>query len=197
MEDPVTEYTKDNPQLPDPYGFGLTKIKGVTGTLIWIAQALAGRPSRYQHAFLLIPGAYGGTYILEAMPNGARIRPVMELWDSKKGRWNAEFFYPPLTDFQKRVFGNFAARQIGTPYSFLDYLSLFLLHFYIRPPWVKAAVKASEHMICSQLVDYVYKKSAVRLFDDGRFEGDVMPADLHHLAIEKNWPRWTLGAHPV
>jgi hypothetical protein len=36
-------------------------------------------------------------------------------------------------------------------------------------------------MICSQLVDQCYQDAGVHLFADGRWPGDVTPADLYRL----------------
>jgi hypothetical protein len=71
----------------------------------------------------------------------------------------------------------------GTPYSFLDYLSLFLLHLGIRPAWLLRAVDNRRHMICSQLVDTAYEAAGLHLFTDGRFPGDVTPGDLDRYRI--------------
>ncbi len=42
-------------------------------------------------------------------------------------------------------------------------------------------VASSKHMICSQLVDFVYMQSGIHLFNDGRWPGYVTPADLASL----------------
>jgi hypothetical protein len=55
----------------------------------------------------------------------------------------------------------------------------------MRPQWLKSYVANSRHMICSQLVDQVYFAAGVHLFDDGRIDGDVTPADLVNLLLSK------------
>lgn len=176
----------DLPQnLPAPYGFGLTKISGWAGFGVWLGQLLAGRPSKYEHAFLLLPSASQGTIVLEAEPGGARVTTLDEYWNGTG--WDAEFVYPPMSDIQKADFEAVAGSLVGTPYSWLDYLALVLYHLHIHPNWVEDRVTTSNHQICSQMVDFVYKHAGVQLFDDGRFPGNVMPSDLAHLAKEKGW----------
>jgi hypothetical protein len=75
-----------------------------------------------------------------------------------------------------------AARSyIGVPYSFLDYGSLALARFHVRPPVVTRYIADTHHMICSQLVDQCYVDAGVHLFTDGRFPGDVTPGNLYEL----------------
>ena len=173
------------PNYPPPYGYGLARIKGVAGAFIWLGQALAGRPSRYQHAFLILPS----NQVLEAEPNGARITSIDEYWNGTS--WDAEFVYPPLTDDQQARLVYWGIQLEGIPYSWIDYISLLLVHLHIRPNWVKHRVAVSRSAICSQLVDEVYASSGVHLFNDGRFPGDVTPADLAYLASQHSdwiWP---------
>lgn len=170
---------------PAPYGFGLAKIKGIAGKFIWLGQALAGRPSKWEHAFLILPG----NYVLEAEPGGARLVHIDEYWNGTS--WDAEFAYPPLTDAQRAEFETVAKTYVGIPYGFFDYLSLLLVHLHIRLPFVKRFIENSKTAICSQLVDGVYKTIGVQLFDDNRFEGDVMPSDL--AALANSHPDWIKG----
>jgi len=172
------------PNYPPPYGFGLSKIKGWAGRFIALGQLLAGRPSKWQHAFLVLPG----NLVIEAEPGGARVVPIDEYWNGTG--WDAEFIYPPLTPEQRDNFVGVAMGYKGIPYGFLDYFSLLLLHLHIRLPFVKNFVLHSQTAICSQLVDGAYKTLGVMLFDDDRFPGDVMPSDLDWLA--KHHPEWAV-----
>lgn len=169
--------------FPEPYGYGLAKIKGPAGFLIKMAQLFAGRWSKWQHAFLILPDGI----VLEAEPGGAKISHIDEYLKAD-GSYDCRFVYPAeLTEDQKDHYASLCSDLEGTPYSFLDYFSLILLHLHIRPWWVTRAVKATGHQICSQLVDYVFQEVGVHLFEDGRFNGDVMPCDLDHLADVKGW----------
>lgn len=114
--------------------------------------------------------------IVEAMPRGARgvwlkgtdrIGPGngWARWTGTEGPWQDEV--------------TTAAREyVGTPYSFLDYLSLALLHLGLPRKLTAARVTDSGHMICSQLVDTVLTRAGVHLFDDGRLPQDVTPGAL-------------------
>ena len=170
------------PHYPPPYGFGLSRIKGLAGWFIWLGQLLAGRPSKWQHAFLILPG----NLVIEAEPGGARVVPIDEYWNGKS--WDAKFVYPPLTPQQRLNFVGVAMGYKGIPYGWFDYVSLLLVHLHIRLPFVKNFIKNSNTAICSQLVDGTYLTLGVHLFDDGRFPGDVMPADLDWLA--NHHPEW-------
>lgn len=155
---------------PQPGDFALTKIAGLTGAFISAGQHLVGDGAPIQHALVYV----GNGEIVQAMPGGAELVPLEEantpyIWST--GRI-------PLTAAERvRIVG--AARGlVGTPYSFLDYASIALAHFRIRPAWVRDYVADSGHLICSQLVDEAYKRGGVQLFDDGRLPGDVTPGDL-------------------
>lgn len=150
---------------PKPADFGLVRIRGYVGWLIRLGQWANGDGfSSYHHAFLVLEDGQ----ILEAMPGGARIRPLAQFDGT-----NAIYSDWPLTDEQRTAICTYAHTLVGTPYSVLDYLSLALVRLGIRPPGL------TKHMICSQLIDTAYLQAGVHMFNDGRFSGDVTPADLH------------------
>lgn len=158
---------------PQPGDFALTKIRGVTGALISAGQALVGDAAPVQHAFVYV----GNGYIVQAMPGGAEMIPLEEasepvVWSTGRVR---------LTDLQRFWISEYAIGLVGTPYSFLDYASIALAHYRIRPRWVRDFVADSGHLICSQLVDEAYLRAGVNLFSDGRLPGDVTPGDLWKL----------------
>lgn len=153
---------------PQPGDFGLTTIGGFTGWWVNIGQAMIGDSSRYTHAFIVVDEHN----VVEAMPGGARTGSL----DRYNGR--AVFSDQDLTPAQRTAIVNAAIARIGTPYSFLDYLSLALLHWGVRPKWLKNYIKNKGHQICSQLVDDCYLEAGVHLFDDGRLPQDVTPGDL-------------------
>ncbi|MFJ3588607.1 hypothetical protein ACIQUY_04865 [Streptomyces sp. NPDC090231] len=158
---------------PLPGDFALTRIGGITGKLVAAGQALIGDAAPVQHAFVYIRE----NMIVQAMPGGAEIialedaSPVVE-WSTGK---------IPLTDEQRFEICTQALVLHGTPYSYLDYASLGLAHFRVRPAWVTDYIASTGHLICSQLVDEVYLRAGVHLFDDGRSPGDVTPGDLWKL----------------
>ncbi len=73
--------------------------------------------------------------------------------------------------------------MLGTPYSTLDYFALVLHHFDLKANWLKNYIAASDHMICSQLVDYIYMSVGIHLFSDNRWPGYVTPAALANLIM--------------
>lgn len=155
---------------PQPGDFGLSVIGGFGGWWVNLGQSLTGDSSRYTHAFVVLPGGK----VIEAMPGGARIADLSDYLDGQ----DVIFSRMRLTDFERENIVAHAESFEGVPYSFLDYLSLALVHFNIRPKWLRKYIKDSGHMICSQLVDEAYLRAGVHLFDDGRDPGDVTPGDL-------------------
>ncbi|MFI9123852.1 hypothetical protein ACIGW0_31425 [Streptomyces bikiniensis] len=162
---------------PLPGDFALTKIGGITGKLVAAGQALVGDASPVQHAFVYV--GYGE--IVHAMPGGAEMISIEDA--SEPVVWSTGKI--PLSDEQRRTIKREAFNLVGTPYSFLDYASIGLAHFRIRPRWVRDYVADTGHLICSQLVDEVYLRAGIHLFSDGRLPGDVTPGDLWHLLHPK------------
>ncbi|MCU1617211.1 MAG: hypothetical protein JWO98_4751 [Frankiales bacterium] len=186
-----------------PGSFFLTTVTGAAGFAIGLGQTLAGAPSRYEHAGLILD-ADGTT--LEAEPGGAKIGNIstyagraLLISDAPvrsaiiPGRLN--LIPPGGKDYESnedliraRVVAE-AKKLVGVPYSPLDYVALALVHLEnlltgrSRPTWrltkwIRRRVQSSGHMICSQLVDAVYERAGIHLFHDGRLPGDVMPSDL-------------------
>lgn len=161
-----------------PGSFFLVNVHGLAGFGIGLGQALAGAPSRYEHAGMII-GADGST--VEARPGGAIIGNV----SAYEGRALLVSDGPVLgrTVYRDEQMARSAVvaearRLVGVPYSALDYVALAALHLHLPSKWIRQRVQSSGHMICSQLVDAVYARAGIHLFDDGRLPGDVMPSDL-------------------
>ncbi|MER7922150.1 hypothetical protein ABTY96_03265 [Streptomyces sp. NPDC096057] len=162
---------------PQPGDFALTKIDGVTGRFIAAGQWLVGDASPVQHALIYV----GNGMIVQAMPGGAELIPLEEA--NEPYVWSTGRI--PLTAAERVQIVGAARGLVGTPYSFLDYGSIALAHYRIRPAWVRDFVADSGHLICSQLVDEAYLRAGVHLFDDGRLPGDVTPGDLWKLLHPK------------
>jgi uncharacterized protein YycO len=163
--------------IPQPADFALTRISGFTGRFVAAGQALVGDASPVQHALVYV----GNGQIVQAMPGGAELIRLEEaaepvVWSTGK---------IPLTAADRMRICGAARGLVGTPYSFLDYASIALAHFRIRPAWVRDFVADSGHLICSQLVDEAYLRAGVHLFSDGRIPGDVTPGDLWKLLHPK------------
>jgi len=162
---------------PLPGDFALARVHGLTGAFIRSGQRLIGDGAPVQHAYVYA----GGGFVVQAMPGGAELIPLEDaaepvVWSTGK---------IPVTDEQRMRICYEARELVGTPYSFLDYASIALAYYRIRPRWVRDYVASTGHMICSQLVDEVYRRSGVDLFPDGRIPGDVTPGDLWWLLNTK------------
>lgn len=165
---------------PAPGTFGLARITGLLGLAISLGQWIVGDASRYTHAFVVLDD---GT-VMEAMPSGARIAPLA---DSLARQPIAFSWAIELTDAQRAAVVHEARACDGVRYGFSAYLHLALSRFGIRWPWLIRHLQRNGRMICSQLVDAVYCRAGVHLFDDGRAPFDVTPGDLANLLIEKSW----------
>lgn len=160
---------------PQPGDFGLVHVVGGVGILIRIGQWLNGDGfADYEHAFVHV----GDDKVVEAQPGGAHETTLAD-YDGRPIAWSSGHI--ALTDAQRAEIVTAAHGYLGVPYSFVDYLSLLLARFRIRLPFVKRYVASTGHMICSQLVDQSFQDADVHLFADGRWPGDVTPADLYSL----------------
>jgi len=193
----ITSYpTLAEPELPKPGSFGLSRIGGLTGKLIAAGQAFSGDGSRWTHAFVVLDDET----VIEAMPGGARIRPLAEYLAHE------EIFFSdrPIQTWMARrdprlieMYGHNAgtheqlirdvvvlnARRLnGTGYGYLQYLALGLVAVGVEPRWLRRYIASKGRMICSQLVDEVYRRAGVHLFNDGRLPQDVTPGDLANYA---------------
>ncbi|HEX7995712.1 MAG TPA: hypothetical protein VF506_17455 [Streptosporangiaceae bacterium] len=173
---------------PQPGDFAVVTAGGIPGQLVRLAELANGSGpwSDYQHAFIYIgdePGASG--LIIQAEPAGAR---YAQLTPHAKTLWSTGRF--DLTGEQRDKICDAARGYIGTPYSFLDYVALVLHRLHIPVPWLKRYIASTRHLICSQLVDQCYLEAGVHLFSDGRWPGEVIPADLAWMLVK-------LGAVPV
>lgn len=156
--------------MPLPGDFGLVSIRGIAGLGVRIGQGLNGDGwGSYHHAFVVLDHGE----ILEAEPGGARIVPL-----SNYDGTNAVYSSWDLTDTQRAAVVREARPLVGTPYSWLDYLSLALHRLHIPAPHLRRYIADSGHMICSQLIDTCYLRAGLHMFDDGRWSQDVTPGDL-------------------
>ncbi|MET8537402.1 hypothetical protein ABZV67_37885 [Streptomyces sp. NPDC005065] len=159
---------------PQPGDIGLTNITGSVGRLIQFGQWLNGDGfGAYQHAFIVLPGGL----LIEAMPGGAKVRPL-STYDDR----DVLYVSPAgLTDAQREAISDCALKYRGVPYSTLDYLALASHRFHLPVPGLRKWIDTERSMICSQLCDRAYLDAGVHLFDDGRWSGYVTPMDLYNL----------------
>ena len=156
---------------PQPGDFGLTQARPpIADKLIKLGEWANGDGhSPYSHAILALDNGQ----LIEADPHGARIRPLTDYPDGTV-TWSTW----PLTGAARYSITLHGRELAGTPYSWLDYASVALHRFHLRPPGLKRYIAATGHMICSQLVDEAYWRAGLHMFDDQRWPGDVTPAGL-------------------
>jgi hypothetical protein len=155
-----------------PGDFFLAPIQGAVGRGIAIGQWANGEGfKKIQHAGIY----YGNGYTVEAMPGGA-IMGHLDTYREEDLIWSSNAF--DLTQKQRDAICMAAKGYLKTPYSFLDYDALAARRFHIPVPGLEDYIKATGHMICSQLVDQCYIDADVQIFHDGRWQGYVTPASL-------------------
>jgi len=163
---------------PQPGDIGLSRITGFTGLFVSFGQWLIGDASRYTHAFIVVDGGR----VVEAMPGGATYGSLQHYLDTGAVFSSGKIH---LTDEQRALIVDEANSLIGTPYSFLDYAAIGLHRLGLRPRFIEKYVSSSAHMICSQLVDYVYCLAGIHLFFDARLSQNVTPGDIANVLIEE------------
>lgn len=170
---------------PPPGSFGLSRIGGLLGKLIAAGQAFSGDGSRWTHAFIVLEGGW----VLEAMPGGARIVSIGErlrdsevvFCDAPVQQWlqaNSSAYGPDTEYLKRRQVSQVAYSLDRVGYGYLQYLALGLVELGFRPKWLRRYIASRGRMICSQLVDEVYRRAGIQVFDDGRLPQDVTPGDL-------------------
>lgn len=133
---------------------------------------MTGDSSVWTHVFLVLDD----NTVIQAMPSGAEIVPLAGYLEPGAALFLHD--WPETTPEQRQAIVAEARKLVGTPYSFADYVGLAFLGVGIRPRFIRRYVANSGRMICSQLVDEVYKRAGVHLFNDGRPSQDVTPGDI-------------------
>jgi hypothetical protein len=169
------------PFEPKPGDFEVVRMGGAGGFWIKVGQILNGDDeTEYQHARLYL----GNKKVVEAEPGGARI---VDWNPNDNGFWSTGLI--DLTPLARRmiVAAGYKYGNDAVGYSAADYFALVALRLKMGAlsSRLRAFVRSSGHMICSQLVDQCYKDAGIQLFEDGRFAGDVTPADLANLLLRK------------
>lgn len=149
--------------------YGLSRIGGFTGWWIGLALYFIGDGAPVSHAFQVI-----GDQVVEAMPSGARLAPL----EQYLGRDDVIFSNVALTETQQFVLTQNAIALIGVGYGFSEYLALALNVWGIRPKWLRRYIARDDRLICSQLIDRVWSKAGIHMFD-GKDYGAVTPGDLY------------------
>lgn len=166
--------------------FCCVPISGEVGKLISFGEWLNGDGfGDYDHAEIYVGNPphlsiaeFG--YTFGAYPGGAKYTPLYCYPEKLAGSlWSSSTINP--TPLQRNNILLFCAQLEGTPYSVIDYLALVLHRCHIPAPLLKNRIASSKHLICSQLVDYVYTQAGIHLFNDNRWPGYVTPKSLADL----------------
>lgn len=169
-------------QPPNPGDIGVVRITGDVGRLIRIGQWLNGDGyADYEHCFVYI----GNGQIVEAEPGGARIAELTEYAD----RDIAWLRCPPE---HGPAVAAAAHGLVGTKYSFADYLAIAAHRLHLPIPGLRRYVASSGRLICSALADRAAQLGGWTLFNDGRWNGFVDPADIWNLISAQ---RAVTGSH--
>jgi hypothetical protein len=179
-----------------PGDFAVLPISGDVGRGIeigqWLLAVIHGWPRAkvrkmrpFDHAEIYVgqPDADGPHgYTIGAYPGGARKVPLpcppAELPGSL---WSSGLI--DLTAAQREAITGWAIAHIGTPYSFIDYVAIAAHGLHLPVPGLRAYIRSSRHMICSQMVDADYTANGVHLYSDGRWSGYVDPLMLADLLL--------------
>ncbi|MGC9439268.1 hypothetical protein [Streptomyces sp. WG5] len=153
--------------------FGLAKIGGLAGAFVNFGQWFVGDFAPVQHALVYV----GDGMVVQAMPSGAELIRLEDA--SPVVKWSTGLV--PLGDGEREVICREAKSLVGTPYSFLDYVSIALERFGFRSKLFRDIIESSDRLICSQLVVEAYSRAGVDLFGAGKFPGDYTPGDLYNL----------------
>jgi hypothetical protein len=162
-----------------PGDFAVVHSRAAVGRLVHALQDLSGGGPDYEHVIMGMPAGQ----IVEAMPGGAvqvkfHYDPADVWWSTNRLPIRME-----PSAYQRRLIVAsaqlYAEENVG--YSFADYLALAAHTWHLPAPGLEGYVKSTRHMICSQLADKCYEDAGVHLFNDGRWNGYVRPADLGRL----------------
>jgi hypothetical protein len=165
--------------VPLPGDFVCVPMGGESGKLIRFGEWLNGSGFvNYEHAEVKVTS----NQTMGAYPGGAGLRNIpAEQWQDG---WLWSTGHIPLTSAQRTKIIATAMSLQGTPYSAADYFAIAAHQLHLPgSPFLKGYIASSDHMICSQLVDYCYMKAGVHLFNDGRWPGYVTPADLANVLL--------------
>lgn len=167
--------TLHGPNAPAPGQIGLVHAYG------WFARTVSifegGSP--VTHCVLALDDGY----CIGAEPGGARIRNIAEIDDVV---WSGFTF----TTAQEDNLVSIGRSLSGTPYSYMGDLTIglsLLLGDKRMPQWLQRGVRSEGHLQCAQLVDDVYTRAGIHLFNDGRIPGAVYPASYVPLFHRKGW----------
>lgn len=167
---------------------GLVRIPGAGGFLIRVGQWLNGDGfADYEHAFVMVQGAslvegttrlLQGGVLVEAEPQGARLADFTRSY----GGGNVVWLRCP--DEHRESVAEAARALVGTPYGFADYLALALRRIHLPVPGLRAYIRSTRSLICSQLCVQAAREGGWMLLG-AEFDGYVTPGALRRLAEQQ------------
>jgi hypothetical protein len=188
------------PLTPLPGSFGLSRISGLLGWLIWLGQIWSGDGSRWTHAWLVLDNGD----IIEGQPGGARIerlldryghreiaftdkpvRDAVNAWSTAQRESGAVITQRELLQYEDSLRARVVAtgrEYEHTKYGYLNYPYIGLKRIGITSEWLRRRIDSQKTLICSQLIDAAFMGVDIHLFDDGRWSGEVTPGDLDRYA---------------
>lgn len=135
------------------------------------AQRLHVPAEPYNHAAIMI----SETQVVQASTSAGAVLEPLDKQSWHKVEWRR---WPDLAPADQMLLGALAQSLLGVPYNFTDVVALAIDSFGFDPKWVKDREADSSTLLCSQLVDLVFQRANLHLFDDGRVPGSVTPGDL-------------------
>jgi len=164
---------------PKPGDILITTIHGSVGASIGLAEDVlqlvekVKNPvdSKWRHAAVYT----GDGWLIEAEPGGARKAQLSEYATDPQ-------LWLPCPEQYRSAVAAAALMLEGVPYSYLDYAAITTHALHISVPGLKGYISSTNHMMCSQLVDFAAMDGGWHLFDDGRWPGYVPPVDLAGIA---------------
>lgn len=184
---------------PRAGALGFATIAGHVGGWVNWGQAMLHDACRFTHVFQVIAPVgdpdWPDGLIQEAMPSGMRVRALSDrlapgyayrdlgLTEQQRSQtFNvACSFMPELKGHRDDQISTWSLR--GPKYSFMSYAVLAMsqnaLTRALSPDKLtKKYIDSSQRWICSQHVDEFQHRLGKRIFNDGRWRGDVTPGDL-------------------
>lgn len=165
-------------------------ILGSVGKLIEFGQWLDGDKFQpYEHVVvylghpLSLPQTEWG-YTASAYPDRHGIRPLACAPTKVQGAlWSSGAF--KLSDYQRVSIVRWCLSHPNVAYGNWDYPQLFLHHFGINSKHLRRKIESDNSLICSAYADASYRAAGYQMFDDGRWENDVVPMDIAQLIEER------------
>lgn len=157
--------------MPRKGDFGVAHTKNRMSWWVGLLQFLIGDASRWTHAFIVLDEHTA----LEAHRKLGVIKRPLTDYD------NVVYSDYELTDEQRQLIVESAEEFLGSPYSWLSYVAIGLMHFGKCPNWMTRKIINSHAYICSQLVYLTYEKAGVELFGPDYSWINVTPGDLSYV----------------